>query len=86
MYRPWNLSEPEAQYDLTTASQGTTRATLGTLSLMDMSGPSAINENDLTNPSQSFRRTVTFNNMTEGLEMEDCDSDPGEDSSIQRLQ
>ena len=83
MYRPWNRSELKAFNDHTTASQGTTRATSGSLSLIDMTGPAVVNETELDNPSQSLRRTVTFNNMTE-VEMEDCGSDPEEDSSTQR--
>jgi hypothetical protein len=70
MYRPWNESELRAAAEETVASQGTTRATLGSSSRMDMTGPSVINETGHTSPPRGLRRSVTLDSIAEQVEQE----------------
>lgn len=77
----WNRSQLEPHFETTTsASQGTTRATLG--SYVNMTGPSVINETELTD-APSLRRTVTFENVSQVM-MEDCESEPEVEPPVQR--
>jgi hypothetical protein len=81
MYRYLEASELEAHGYETMASVGATRATEGSRSAMDLTGPSIINE---TEPTPSLRRAVTFNNVSEVVEVENHSSSPGGNSPTQR--